>query len=1098
MKTFLHSIFVLLVSAIGSAVYAASAEVGTVFFESRIRPILIEHCYECHSEEKGKRKGDLLLDRSSGWLRGGETGPAVVPGNIEKSLLATAVKHHDKDFQMPPEEPISEDKVVLLLRWIEMGAPGPSKELQESAFSKLGDQEYLSKKAEKHWAFQPISKSGELDDLVEKGLKREGMHFSPPADRRSQLRRLYYDLTGLPPSFEDVEAFVASKNPGAYRKIVDKLLASPQFGERWGRYWLDVARYADTREWQAAGLDSRYPFAYTYRDYVIQAFNEDKPYDQFIREQIAADFYTDKKDDTSLAALGFLTVGSRFRNNRQEIYNDRIDVVTRGVMGLTVVCARCHDHKFDAVPTTDYYALYGVFASCQDTDEYPVIHTGRPVSESDRLSYEAEYAKVVGVKQDYMDKLGGDARADFRSRPADYMGALYDSAITKKYSVRKLITGNKYSECVLTPLGARIVGLTNKRYVNDSVFRPWHALMNTSGPKFEAMLKDFIREERKIRRKVKTLPRVLDGLERRPVITNKRQFAVRYGEILAEAIRDPDGEGADLILAQIEKSDGAFWISSQAATSASRLLGKGRTTLAKYDNAINDVNAVHPGAPARAMVVKEAPRPYQPVVFERGEASRRGASVDRRFLTLFGGLKFEEGSGRKGLAESVASSDNPLTARVHVNRVWMHLFGESLVESPGDFGLQTPAPEQLKVLDSLAAEFIANQWSTKKLIRSIVQSRTYRQASKPVAAYQERDPANKYYWRQNVRRLDFEAMRDSMLAASGKLDLTSGGRAVDITAPPYSGRRTVYAYVDRVNFDDMFATFDVPSPDQSAPERPETMVPQQALFSMNDPFAIHQAKAIAAHPAMHAPGVKGSDRVAWMYRQIFQRDPKPFEVAAGIGFLSSAVQSLKQEAPTRDWQYGFAAYNREQGSVEGFTRFPFFDAAKKSYQFSKVFPHPKRRHLRLTAVGGHPGRPGEAVVLRWTAPYAGKFAIDGELLHNRENGDGILARIISSRHGELGQYIVHNKRVPTVVESVFVEPGETIDFVVNCRETTTSDSYNWRPVIRRLGMAETVPLGIKTVWVSQADFAGPPPPPLRPPAQLAHALLMTNEFLFLD
>ena len=1100
MKHNLHILTWFALSVLTQGLLAAPAKApknGSAYFENQIRPIFIEHCYDCHSEEAGKQKGGLLLDRSSGWLGGGDSGPAVVPKNVAKSLLIKAVQYHDEDFQMPPKVRLEKEQVAKLMRWVQIGAPGPRKDLGESEFSTLGDQVLLSEKAKSHWAFQPMVSSGAIDEVVGAKLKEQGMTAAKPADRRTLLRRLSYDLIGLPPTFNQVEQFVASKDPKAVEQQIDRLLASPQFGERWGRYWLDVARYADTREWQAAGLDSRYPYAYTYRDYVIRSFNEDKPYDEFLREQIAADFYTDNERAPELAALGFLTVGSRYRNNRSEIYNDRIDVVTRGVMGLTVACARCHDHKFDAVPTTDYYALYGVFASCQDVKELPEIDAGYSVSEPDRVTYEQQMSVARKKRTDHSERLAKEAMADFQEKPALYMGALYDSAISEKQTVRGLIAGKKFRETVLTPLGAKVRLLRSKRYINDAMFRPWVAAMGIDDKAFEKSFGDWLSEEAKKKRVTPTNRLVMDVLQRSPAIKSKRLFAVRYGEVLAEAIAHPDKPGATAVLAQLNDPEGVLWITPRQADGASRLLGKGRTAISKLDNAINDIDAEHPGAPARAMILEEG-KLYQPVVFERGEQARKGESVDRRFLMLFGGEVFQEGSGRKELAEAIASKDNPLTARVYVNRIWMHLFGESLVASPGDFGLQMPEPVQVELLDSLAASLIENDWSTKQLIREVVMSRTYQQSSKSRVDYEERDPQNQYLWRTNVRRLDFEGMRDSMLAASGKLDLTMGGRAVDITAPPYSARRTVYAYVDRVNFDDMFATFDVPSPDQSAPERPETLVPQQALFSMNDPFTIQQAKAIAANPALRKEGIAGDERVEWMYQQLFQRAPKEFEVKAAKGFLSSAFQSLKQP-PDEGWQYGYASMDVARDAVGEFTRFPFFDAQKKSYQFSKVYPHPKWKHLKLGAASGHPGGTGEVSILRWTAPYAGKFTLSGLLIHRpRDNGDGVHGRIVHSRQGELARYEVQNITVDTDLNEVTVVKGDTIDFIVHCKSGPVADAYNWQPEIRRLGMAETAPVGIKTVWLAKEDFAGPPPPPLGPLQQLAHALLMTNEFLFVD
>lgn len=1070
---------------------------GATFFENRIRPILIQRCYECHSEQAKKQKGGLWLDRSSGWLTGGESGPAVVPHDISKSLLAAAVQYEDEDLAMPPEDPLSEEEVALLLRWIKMGAPGPRKE-HGGAFVRLGDQVALGEKAKTHWSFQPITRPPvpavdeaphPVDAFIHVELKEQGLQSAPIADRRTQLRRLAYDLTGLPPSYALVETFAHDPDPKAYLRAVDELLASPQFGERWGRFWLDIARYADTREWQAAGADSRYPHAYTYRDYVIRSLNDDKPYDQFIREQVAADYYADA-GAPELAALGFLTVGPRYRNNRDEIYNDRIDVVTRGVMGLTVSCARCHDHKYDPIPTADYYALHGVFASTKDPVAYPVIR-GYKRDPEQAKSYVRANAKAEQTLLEYKQELSVVAMADFKKKPAAYLGAMHGLIISKKDNVRKLIAGNTFKETTLTPFGRSLPRLVAAK-VNRKhpIWRPWSMLMGTSEPGFAQACKDFLAGE-----KAGTNPMVLAGLMRDPVPADRKAFMLRYGEIIAEALRAKDNADAAAIVASVDDPAGPFYISPDAAAGASRLLGIGRKKLADLDAAILEVDIEHPGSPARAMTLVDLPKAVNSPIYERGEATRKGAVIPRRFLTALGGKTFGEGSGRKELAEAMTDPSNPFTPRVHVNRVWMHLFGQPLVETPGDFGLQAEPPTHPELLDWLAADFIEQGWSTKKLIRRIVLSQTYRQSSRGTASAGALDPENRYLSHAHVRRLDFESMRDAMLAASGDLDLTSGGRAVDITVAPYPPRRTVYAFVDRVNLDDMFSTFDFPSPDTSSPVRPQTMVPQQALFSMNDPFTISQARKLSVSPEMKSMATS-KERVIWLYQRVFQRDPSPDEISAAQGFLRSGVAS--RNAPsTAEWQYGWGSADPAVSAAERFKAFPFWDTRRQAYQFSKLFPHPKHGYTRLTATGGHPGA-SDATILRWTAPEDGPFSVTGMLRHATEKGDGVHAQIIHSRLGVVGDFIGYNTNQMTRVIKVQVEAGDMIDFVTDCREATLSDSYRWTPTIKKLGMAETMEPGVKAVWQAEMDFDGPPPTPLTPLAQLAHALLMTNEFLFID
>lgn len=359
-----------------------ASDAGAAFFEKHIRPILVTHCYECHSEQAGEQQGGLLLDRSSGWLKGGNTQKAVVPGEVDASLLLTAVAYEDEDLQMPPDGKLDESSIRLLIEWVRRGAPAPANDLSESEFSRLGDQDWLFEQAEKHWAFQPVTdvkppqvenafwNRHAVDQFVFARLAANNMSPSPSADPRTLIRRLTYDLTGLPPSAEDVGAFVSEYNAltnrgPLIRTTIDRLIDSPAFGEHFARLWLDVARYADTDSFYRPDTKTPhyFPFAFTFRDYVIDAFNADKPFDQFVREQLAADLLGLDDDAPELAALGFLTVGPHANRNQTEALDDWIDTTTRGLLGLTAACARCHDHKYEPIPTADYYSLRGIFAS---------------------------------------------------------------------------------------------------------------------------------------------------------------------------------------------------------------------------------------------------------------------------------------------------------------------------------------------------------------------------------------------------------------------------------------------------------------------------------------------------------------------------------------------------------------------------------------------------------------------------------------------------------------------------------------------------------------------------------------------------------------
>ncbi|HMP04098.1 MAG TPA: DUF1549 and DUF1553 domain-containing protein, partial [Gemmatales bacterium] len=547
-------------------------------------------------------------------------------------------------------------------------------------------------------------------------------------------RRATFDLHALPPTGEEVEAFLGDRRPDAeaFTDLVDRLLASPRFGERWGRHWLDLARYADERGYIGVGVDRVYPFAWTYRDYVIRAFNDDLPYDRFIQEQLAADLLPREPDDDPgpLAALGFLTVGRRFINNIHDIIDDRIDVVTRTTLGLTVTCARCHDHKYDPISIGEYYGLYGVFASTREPD----------------------------IEQ--------------------------------------------------MPLLVR----------------------NPSGPEYEAFVQEL--EQRKAER---------------------AKFEADHAEMKEKEPR------------------------------------KFPEQVKPFDNRIRQVHARHPGAPPRGMVLNEREKPVEPVVFLRGNPHQRGPRVPRQFLAFLEKetpTPFAQGSGRLELAQAITRPENPLTARVFVNRAWGHLFGQPLVATLSDFGLRSEPPAQDELLDLLAIGFVQDGWSTKRLVRRIMLSAAYQRTSDGDPAAMAADPDNRWLGRQNRRRVDFEALRDGILFVAGSMDDKRGGPSVDLFRPPFSTRRTVYGFIDRQNLPGVLRTFDFASPDTHAPRRFSTTVPQQALFLMNSPLVLEQAEKLVQRLDDQSDPTR---RIEQLYRLVLGRDPRPGELLLAQGFLTAGA-----------------------------------------------------------------------------------------------------------------------------------------------------------------------------------------------------------------
>jgi hypothetical protein len=862
------------------------------FFESKIRPVLVDSCYPCHSQQSAKIKGGLLLDTRDGLLKGGDTGPAIKPGDVENSLLIKAVRYTDDDLRMPPKnKKLAAAQIADLEAWVKMGAPDP-----RTAQSGLSKAESIREKARTHWAFQPIRKPNvpsvkhnrwvrtPVDNFILAGLEAAKLTPSPRADKRTLIRRATFDLTGLPPTPAEVAAFTSDSSPDAFAKVVDRLLASPRYGERWGRHWLDVSRYADTRGY-VFEEDRHYPYAYTYRDYVIRAFNEDLPYDQFLKEQIAADLLPNTGDKRSLAALGYLTLGRRFLNNINDIIDDRIDVVCRGMMGLTVGCARCHDHKFDPIPSRDYYSLYGIFASSMEPDEEPLL--GIEVPENARKKYLAEHEKRVDARDKYRAGQERAMSARLRNQSGEYMLAAYEAqAATNKTDSEAVAHAHKLDPKMLRRW---MTALDGWRQSQPAIFGPWFA--------FAALPeKDFATRAKGLVEKTNVNSLVAHALAGEPPAAMK-DVADRYGRLFTEIdkrwqqtlaatnspvatkLPDPDAEAVRQILYAADAP------ANLPPTEFDRLY---ETPVAQKLRALQrqvaELDASSPGAPPRAMALVDRPDPHDTHIFIRGNSGNQGPEAPREFLEVLSGpdrQPFHKGSGRLELAEAIASPDNPLTARVFVNRVWMYHFGNPLVATPSDFGLRSEPPSNPGLLDYLAARFVEGGWSIKKLHRLIMLSSAYQESSDDNPKGVKTDPDNRLVWRMNRQRLDFESMRDTLLAVSGKLDLTAGGHSVDITDAA-STRRTIYGSVDRQNLPDEFRAFDFASPDTSSPRRFYTTVPQQALFLMNSPFIVTQAKSFANR--VHSASTD-QQRIRLLYQLAYQRDPSREEIEFARDFI---------------------------------------------------------------------------------------------------------------------------------------------------------------------------------------------------------------------
>ncbi len=739
--------------------------------------------------------------------------------------------------------------------------------------------------ASDHWAYQPVTlpsvppvensawPSGAMDHFILAKLRENGMQPAQPADRRILIRRVTLDMTGLPPTPGEVDAFLADDSPGAYRRVVERLLASPRFGERWGRHWLDVARYADTKGYLAGNQARLFTHSYTYRDYVIDAFNADLPYDRFIIEQVAADKLDLGTDKRPLAAMGFLTLGRRFLNNPHDIIDDRIDVVTRGFMGLTVSCARCHEHKYDPIPMADYYSLYGVFASSHEPADKPFISDA--IDPVQRVAFEQERMRREDDLNNYRHEQYARIREQVKRQTGDYIWAAHRAAKVEAGKVDELARKSKLDPDVTRRWMRH---LAKRRESDDPVFSAWFALAKLDAKSFGEQAKAVMDGEPL----AKAHPAVRAALNEAESL---EAAAKSLGQLLYKAGED-----------QPTLRDVVYSDASPAKLSDGDVMRvmevKGKEGIRSRRRKFDELEGEHPGAPNRAMVLLDNAQPHNPRIFLRGNPGSEGNAVPRRFLEVLSGKErrpFGGGSGRLEMARAIADPQNPLTARVMVNRVWQRLFGSGLVATPSDFGVRAEPPSHPKMLDFLAVDFLDNGWSIKALIRSIVTSSTYRQGETSQPEFAERDPGNRLLWQMNRKRLDFEAMRDSVLRVSGGLSLQQGGRSVRIDDKPDANRRTVYAFVNRQNLPNLFRTFDFAGPDTTCPQRFTTTVPQQALYLLNSPFIEAQARRLAKREEVRA--VADESRIRVMYRLAYQREPSAEELGLAKRLVDDFVPS---------------------------------------------------------------------------------------------------------------------------------------------------------------------------------------------------------------
>jgi hypothetical protein len=1049
-------------------------------FESKIRPALAAHCYACHSESAPAPQAGLLLDSARGIQKGGKSGPVIQPGDPEHSLLLRAIRYQDKNLKMPPGAALPAEVVAEFEAWIRQGAPLPA------------EQTPPAKSRPALWSLQsprlpaPPTVRGEqwvrndIDRFILSRIEREGLSPSPEAGRAALIRRASYDLTGLPPTAEELEQFMGNTSPQAYERVIDRLLASPRYGEQWGRHWLDVARYADSVN-DSVNAGQRYAWSYTYRDWVIDALNEDLPYDQFVLYQLAAD-RLQNLEPRHLAALGFLSLGRDFPKSYPETVDDRIDATARGFLGLTVSCARCHDHKYDPIPTKDYYSLYAILSNIRQPAELPLLGKPGPLSPQQEL-YQERLTRIRQADEEYRVRRNAEMVKFFKAHLAEYLLAARDAAGLSNPEIEELVRDRQLNLHVLRRWQKY---LEKSKASGDPVFRLWHAAATIPDSEFAAHWPD-LRGEAKGNSLLdagvssKQVASLKDLAEAYAAVLGKYDQADPFREAAAEQLRGVVRGPASPVEVPLDEFDLIYTEGDSNNTRSIRV---------RYNNML--AQAAYDGAQPRAMAVEDVADPEAIHVFLRGNPNNPGEPAPPRFLTCLGGSDskaFRNGSGRLELARAIIDPENPLTARVIVNRVWMQHFGFGLVRTPSDFGFRGETPTHPELLDYLAVEFVRSGWSLKKLHRLIMTSAAYRQSSADNEAARKADPENHLLWRMNRRRLEIENVRDSMLLAAGRLDLAAGGVPYSLTAQPSVPRRSVYGFIERGRVPSLLSAFDFASPDQHAPMRFVTTVPQQALFFLNSPFVAEQARYLAARPEVAAAATPTA-KIQQLYRFVFGRTPAPDELDAGLKFISQGAEETLPETSASAWQYGVGVYRADTGALESFEPFSVFNSDQ--WQGGATLPAARFGKAMLRAAGGEPGeQPNQAVIRRWVSPVSGTLSIEGTLRHGQPAvpyGDGVRGRIVSSRQGELASWNVNGSSAETRLGGIDVEKGETLSFVVDARVDPENDGFGWAPVIKS---------GERT-WDAKNDFSGPAPAPLTIWERYAQVLFETNEFSFVD
>jgi mono/diheme cytochrome c family protein len=895
------------------AAAAAGSSVGEDFFETKVRPIFANVCSNCHGESA---TSGLRVDSRESLLKGGSRGPAMVPNDPDKSLMIQAVRQTG-ELKMPKGGRLTPEEVRSLTDWVKMGAPWPRSKQVLRATS--ASQFKVSPEQRSFWSFQPLKMPATpavknakwpktaIDKFVLAKLEAQGILPATPADRRTLIRRATFDLTGLPPTPEEIAAFENDKSAQAFEKVVDRLLASPRYGERWGRHWLDVARYAED---DVRGLDPKrrgyMPFrgAYVYRDWVIKAFNDDLRYDQFVRMQLAGDLLGGQNLQDVLPATAFLGAGPWLWDQAEPVQgraderNERIDAVSRGLLGLTVACARCHNHKYDPISQQDYYALAGVFAS-STYKEYPLV------SDAQVAAWRQREQRLLDLSEQL---------EDFTTAESEQLASIL-AAQTSQYMVAAWRVSGK--------LKATVGEAAEQGRLDPEMLERWVKFL-AQPPKFYPFLKDWQamiaaggKEEDEAKALADAFQKLVLQVEiAQKAIKEQNEVIKAKADVKKRSKRDAlpnefetDDQfcpGCNLELKTLPTEQASLWVDLFMHSLNSdeekpepglfvfgdwalkrRLGTEWREYISKLEHQIGDLKkSLEPQYPF-VHGISDKPKPVNIAVNLRGNPHTLGDEVPRRFLAVLSPTDpqpFTKGSGRLELANDIVSS--PLAVRVFVNRVWKWHFGSGIVGTPDNFGVAGERPSNPELLEYVASSFKQNGMSLKKLQRDILLSAVYQTSASESAEAHEKDGSNRFYSHFNRQRLDAESIRDSVLFVAGGLDLQEiGGPSKDFG--PDNARRTVYCKVSRFRLNNYLQVFDFPNPSFTAEQRFSTNVPLQRLYFMNNEFVYAEAGKLAERVYSQP---NETARIREAYRLLYGRAPTVKEIEMGLQFLKTTSE----------------------------------------------------------------------------------------------------------------------------------------------------------------------------------------------------------------